>query len=308
MTDAGVSDPQIGDILNVIRARAPDLSRAHRQIAEMILRDPQWSVQSNVDDLAARAGVAKPTIVRFARAVGCDGLKDLKLKLAGSLALGTGFMHRAVRAEDEPEAVVGKVVGGAMAALAQWRQLLDPDVLASAAAVLHQAGRVDCIGTGATSSFIASDLQARLFRIGLVSTAYADAYLQLVAASTLTARDAMVAISFVGVMPTLLDSVVVARAQGAKVIAITRMGTPLAAAADIVLPVDAPADPTMPVGVEAYVTQLMMIEILSILVGRLGGPDCVGRLERIHKLLKAKEPDVDESSVVYWGWQAPQGG
>jgi DNA-binding MurR/RpiR family transcriptional regulator len=303
--DTPAPEASSGDILNVIRARAPDLSRAHQQIAEMILRDPQWSVQSNVEDLAARAGVAKPTIVRFARAVGCDGLKDLKLKLAGSLALGTGFVHRAVRAEDDPEAVIGKVVAGAMSSLAQWRTLLDWEVLEAAAETMYGAGRIDCYGTGATSSFIASDLQARLFRLGHVSTAYSDAYLQLVAAMTLGSSDAVVAISFVGVMPTLLESVRAARAQGARVIAITRLGTPLADLADLVRPVDAPADPTMPVGVEAYVTQLVMIEILSVLVGRLGGPQCERRLERIHKLLKSKDPDADESSVVYWGWKDP---
>ena len=289
MSEAGALDAPGGDILNAIRARSPALSRAHRQIAEMILNDPQWSVQSNVEDLAARAGVAKPTIVRFARAVGCDGLKDLKLKLAGALALGAGHLHRAVRPGDGPEEAVGKVVGAAMTALAEWRRLLDVEVLQQAAELLHGARRIDCYGAGATSNFIAGDLQARLFRLGLTATCYSDAYLQLVAAAMTTPRDVVVAISFVGLMPTLLDSVATARAQGAKVIAVTRRGAPLAGLADLTLPVDAPADPTMPVGVDAYVTQLMMIEILSVLVGRLAGPEGARGLERVQKLLRSRQ-------------------
>lgn len=276
------------DVLRAVRLQQPGLSAAHRRIADAMLDDPQWFVQSNVEAIAARAGVAKPTVVRFARAVGYDGLKSLKLNLAGALALGAGHLHRAVSKADGPPEIVDKVVGAAMRALAEWRRLLDVDVLQRAAAALHGAERIDCFGVGATSNFMASDLQARLFRLGLRATSQADAYLQLVAAATASPRDVIVAISFVGSMPTLLDAVATASAQGAVVIAITRREAPLANLADFVLPVDAPEDLTVPVGVDAYVTQLMMIEILSVLVGRLAGPDGASKLERLQKLMRAR--------------------
>lgn len=301
------AESRVPDILLSIRTFMPSLSKAHRQIAEMMLADPQWSVQSNVEDLATRAGVAKPTIVRFARAVGCEGLKDLKLKLAGSLALGTTYLHRAVRGSDTPAEVINNVVGSTLSALAEWHRALDPELLAAAAGALNRARRVDCYGTGATSHFLAQDLQARLFRLGLTATSYTDAYLQLVAAATLSPEDAVVAISFVGRMQPLLETVGMAKSRGATIIAITRANTPLARLADIVLAVDVPADATMPVGTDAYITQVMMIEMITILLGRLRGPDCIRRLEHIHKILQAKDQDTDESSVVYWGWKAPAG-
>lgn len=293
------------DVLLTIRALLPELSTAHRRIAEMVLADPHWAVQSNVDDLAARAEVAKPTIVRFARSVGCEGLKDFKLKLAGTLALGTPYLHRAVHNTDTPAEVINNVVGSTLSALAEWHRALDPALLELAAKALNDARRVDCYGTGATSHFLAQDLQARLFRLGLTATAYTDAYLQLVAAATLTTSDTVVVISFVGRMPTLLETVEMASARGARIIAITRQNTPLARLADIVLAVDVPADATMPVGTDAYITQTMMIEMLTILLGRMRGPDCIRRLEHIHKILQAKDQDTDESSVVYWGWKTP---
>jgi DNA-binding MurR/RpiR family transcriptional regulator len=195
-------------------------------------------------------------------------------------------------------------VGSTLAALAEWHRSLDPELLAAAARALDKARRVDCYGTGATSHFLAQDLQARLFRLGLTATSYTDAYLQLVAAATLSPSDTVVAISFVGRMPTLLETIAMARSRGAKIIAITRANTPLARYADIVLAVDVPADATMPVGTDAYITQTMMIEMMTILLGRLRGPDCVKRLEQIHKILQAKDQDTDESSVVYWGWNS----
>jgi RpiR family carbohydrate utilization transcriptional regulator len=293
------------DVLLTIRAAIPELTKSHRRIAEMVLADPNWAVQSNVEDLAARAGVGKPTIIRFARALGCEGLKDFRLKLAGTLALGTPYLHRSVRNSDTPAEVINNVVGSTLAVLAEWHRSLDPALLAAAAQALDKAGRVDCFGTGATSHFLAHDLQARLFRLGLTSTSYTDAYLQLVAAATLAQGDAVVAISFVGRMPTLLETIAIARSRGASIIAITRADTPLARCADIVLAVDVPADATMPVGTDAYITQTMMIEMITILLGRLRGPNCVKRLEQIHKMLKAKDQDTDESSVVNWGWKAP---
>ena len=153
---------------------------------------------------------------------------------------------------------------------------------------------------------MAQDLQARLFRLGLTATAFSDLYHQHVAAAALTTSDVVVVISFVGRLPSLIELIESAHARGARIIAITRRDTPLARLADIVLPVDVPADATMLVGTDAYITQLMTLEILTILVGRLRGPECVRRLEHIHKVLKAKDQDVDESSVVYWGW-SPQG-
>ena len=54
-----------------------------------------------VSELAERAHVSKPTVVRFCRSVGYDGLADFKLKLAGSVSEGVPFVHRSVDADDK---------------------------------------------------------------------------------------------------------------------------------------------------------------------------------------------------------------
>jgi RpiR family transcriptional regulator, carbohydrate utilization regulator len=295
------------DLLSTIRSLLPKLSKSHKRIAEMVLADPHWAMQSSVDDLAFRAGVGKPTIIRFSRSVGCEGLKDFKLKLAGNLALGANYLHRAVRPSDNTAEVLNNVVGSTLSTIAEWHRSLNHEVLAEAAAAINNARRIDCYGTGQTSNFLAQDLQARFFRLGMISNVYTDAYLQLVAAATLGSHDALVAISFTGRLPNQLEAVRLARTHGARIIAITRNGTPLARLADIVLSVDVPADATMPVGTDAYITQILMIEIITILVGRLRGPDCERRLEQIHRLMQAKDQDTDESSVVYWDWKTPTG-
>jgi DNA-binding MurR/RpiR family transcriptional regulator len=78
-------------------------------------------------------------------------------------------------------------------------------------------------------------------------------------------------------MPSLLDAVDIARAQGAKIIAITRPGTPLAERADLLLGLSVPDDAVMHVGIDAYLTHLTLIEILTVLVAQRVGDPAVQR-------------------------------
>ncbi len=293
----------VSDVLTKIRTQYPHLSKSHRRVADLIIADPEAAMQSNVEDLSQRAAVAKSTVVRFARSAGCDGLKDFKLKLAASLALGANYLHRAVGPSDSAAEVLNNVVGSTQAAIGKWHRGLDPDLLRKAAEIVNTAERIDCYGTGQTSHFMAQDLHARLFRLGATATVFTDVYLQLVAAATLGPKDAVVAISYVGRMPTLIEAISLAKDRGATVLAITRAGTPLARLADVVLAVDAPADATMPVGTDAYITQMLMVEVLSIMVGRLRGPECIGRLEAIQRVMQGR--DSDEASTVHWRWTPP---
>lgn len=299
---ASLSDSN-SDILRAISAGLGIMSSGQRRIAAMILKAPHWAMQSNVKELAARAGVSAPTIVRFARTVGCDGLRDLKLKLAAALAVGAPYLHRSVTPDDNPADVARNVVGSVTAVLAEWQRQLVPADIERAAEAMHRARRVDCFGTGATSNFLAQDMQARLFRLGIVTNAFSDAHLQLVAAATQTREDVLFAISFVGRMPALLEAVAVAKERGATIIALTRTHTPLAALADIVLGIDVPRDATMRVGTDAYVVQLLMIEILMVIIGLKRGPSTISRLGEIHQILQTHAVDSDDPSLLHWGWR-----
>lgn len=302
-TTAGLQPDAGSDVLRSIHANMESMSAGQRRIADMILDNPHWAMQANVEELALKAGVSAPTIVRFARVVGCDGLRDLKLKLAAALAVGAPYLHRSVTPGDSTSDVVRNVVGSVTSVLADWQHQLVPADIERAAEAMHRARRVDCFGTGATSNFLALDMQARLFRLGITTNAFSDAHLQLVAAATQTREDALFAISYVGRMPALLEAVAVAKEHGATVIALTQTNTPLASMADIVLGIDVPHDATMRVGTDAYVVQLLMIEILMVIIGLKRGPATITRLEEIHDILLTRGVDSDDPSLLHWGWK-----
>ena len=97
------------------------LMPAEQRVGKLCLADPRAFAKLPVSELADRAHVSKPTVVRFCRSVGYDGLADFKLKLAGSVNEGVPFVHRAVDEDDKPQDIIVKVVDNAVAALLHYR-------------------------------------------------------------------------------------------------------------------------------------------------------------------------------------------
>jgi RpiR family carbohydrate utilization transcriptional regulator len=290
------------DPLAKIRQQFDALPAAQRQVGRVFLDDPQRSIRANVEELARLADVSAPTVVRFCRALGFDGLSDFKLQLAQSLGVGTPYLHRAVSPSDKPADVVHKIVYGAAAALTNLENLLDVAAIEAAIAKLAAARRIDCYSVGFISTFLANDAQARFSRLGLASNAYFDAHMQLISAASLTSRDVVVAVSHVGRMPTLLDAVEVAREQGATVVAVTQPGTPLAQRSTIPLTIAVPEDAVVRVGTEACLAGLILNEILMVGVGLLLGPSAIDGLTRIRDVLTGRGVDTDGHPALQWAW------
>jgi DNA-binding MurR/RpiR family transcriptional regulator len=279
------------------RATAPATRRA---ILDLILADPDRVLEESFDQLAERAGSSVPTVMRTCRDLGFAGLREFKLALAQALALGGSPLHRRVDIADTADEVVTKVARSAAATVAGVRNQLDLPTLESAVSAIAAAPHIDIYGAGNTSWFMATDLQARLFRLGLSVTAWADYHLQQVAAAAQKPGGVVIAITHVGGMPSLLDSVDIARAQGAKAVAITRPGTPLAERADWLLGLSVPDDAVMHVGIDAYLTHLTLIEILTVLVAQRVGEPAVQRLRRLREALQRHGIDIRTHPLQSW--------
>ena len=280
-------------------------SATRRVILELVLQDPERALEESFEALAQRSGSSVPTIMRTCRDLGFAGLREFKLALAQELALGGSPLHRRVSLDNSTEEVVSKIVRSASSTVLGVRDQLDVAVLEATAAALAAAPHIDIYGAGATSWFMAGDLQARLFRLGLSVNAWSDYHLQQVAAGAHGPGSVVLAISHVGGMPSLLDALDIARAQGARTVAITRAGTALAARADLLLAVDVPEDAVMRVGIDAYLAHLTVIEILSVLVAQRLGEPAVARLRGVRTALQRH--GIDAQLYPLPTWAAPDG-
>lgn len=275
----------VSNLLQELQERLPGLSPAQGLVARVILADPQAAAVATVEELARQAGVSMPTIVRTCRSFGYETVRDFMVALAQSYAESGSRLHRSVLATDSAEEVASKVIHAAISSFRELDRTLDAAVIDRVAERLAQADRVDCYSVGASSTFMAYELQSRLFRLGVRANAISDAHQQLFSASTLGEKGVAFVVSHVGRMPYTLDAVRYARAHGTTVVALTQAGTPLAEIADLVLAISAPQDPLRPVGTDIHLAHLTVIEILMVRLAQKLGPVAVHGLQQFKHLL-----------------------
>ena len=139
-------------MLERITASLSSLAPAEQRVAKLVLTDPRAFARLPVRELAERAHVSKPTVVRFCRSMGYDGLADFKLKLAGSVSEGVPFIHRSVDVDDKTGDVLVKVVDNAVAAFLQYRNAASTVALERAAQAISdtwkKGKRIEFYGVG----------------------------------------------------------------------------------------------------------------------------------------------------------------
>jgi len=127
-------------MLERIKAAIPALPPAEQRVARLLLADARAFATLPVGALAERSQVSKPTVVRFCRSVGYDGLADFKRKLAGSVNEGVPYVHRAVADDDAAGDLVVKIVDNTVAAMLRYRDAAAPQAIERAIAALAAAG------------------------------------------------------------------------------------------------------------------------------------------------------------------------
>jgi RpiR family transcriptional regulator, carbohydrate utilization regulator len=74
------------EVLLRIRRGFAHLPPAEQRVARLVLDDPVTFARLPVGELARRARVSKPTVVRCCRSLGYDGLTDMKARLVQEAA------------------------------------------------------------------------------------------------------------------------------------------------------------------------------------------------------------------------------
>lgn len=289
-------------IVDRVRAALPALPPAEQRVAHLLIADARAFATLPVTELAERAHVSKPTVVRFCRSVGYDGLADFKLKLAGSVNEGVPFVHRAVDEDDKPNVLIIKVIDNAVAALLHYRNDAASPLFERAINALAEAGRskhrIEFYGVG-NSGIVAQDAQHKFFRLGVNTIACSDGHVQLMSATMLKPGDCAVVISNSGRSRDLIDAAEIARKKGATVIIITASGSPLAQIGQtqghVLLAVDHPEDYDRYSPMVSRLLHLIVIDILSTGVALQLGQELRPVLQEIKRNLRSKRyaPSAD---------------
>ena len=261
-------------MLERIKSTLSSLAPAEQRVGKLLLADPRTFSTLPVTELAERAGVSKPTVVRFCRSMGYKGLSDFKLKLAGSISEGVPFIHRNVGAQDNSNDVLVKVIDNTVTAFLKYRNDASSaqiDKAAEAIALTHKKGkRLEFFGVG-NSGIVAQDAQHKFFRLGFHTISHSDGHMQIMSASLLGPGDCLVVFSNSGRTRDLLDSCEIAKKNGATTIVVTASGSPLANAGKIHLAADHPESYEKFSPMVSRLLHLMIVDVLATAVAlRIG--------------------------------------
>ena len=250
-------------ILGQIQRARPNLSPAEKRVAEHVLAHPRSVLNDPVAEIARASQVSQPTVIRFCRSLGCEGLSDFKLRLASGLTGTVPVTHTQVTRDDSVLELGTKVLGNTASSILQLRDHLNRDSIDRAIALLSAAKRVDCFAVGYYGA-VAQDAQYKFLRLGVPSGTYTDPRVQALAAQVLGPGDVAFIVSPSGRKDELLAVADAARERGASVVAITASQTPLARKADVSLIVDHAEDVDLHLPMVSRVLHLLMIDIVTV--------------------------------------------
>lgn len=241
-------------IIGLINSHYPSLTNSEKKIANYVLDNLQQVVYYSVTDLAYEVGVGETTVLRFCRKIGMKGYQEFKLMIAQNLA--------SVEEEGESDNLIDTIAQNTINGLKETASMIHEGDLKNAIETINKAKSLHFFGLG-TSGITAMDAKTRFLRIGVPSDAIIDSHLQAMSSATLTEDDVVVALSVSGSTRDLLESLEIARENGAKIIAITYYKrSPITQFADLVLTGGAKESPLGGGSLIAKISQLYVIDIL----------------------------------------------
>lgn len=270
-----------------IRSFAPSLSPAERRVGDVILNNPDVAVQQTIADLARLADTSEATVVRFAKKLDYPGYPELRLALATEVGWSKAEHDQDDNAtaidlgpNDDLATLVRHVAFIDQRALVDTAKQLDLGVLAAAVDALASARRIEIVGIGA-SGMVATDLEAKLRRIGLAAHVSLDGHSALTAVSVLAEGDVVIALSHSGQTIDVIDAVNAARASKATSIAITNFPrSSLAHSADMTLTTAAGESVLRAGAMASRTSQLVVVDCLYLAVAQRNYDATIDMLQR----------------------------
>jgi len=233
-------DPGSLDLESALAANYDRLSLGKRRVIDRLLTDTRYAVVVSAPELAREVGVSESTVTRAAQALGFAGYPDLQSILRerffGATAVPERIDASATELGEAPELAGLRVMHEDAESVRATAQELAPETLAAAVDALLAARRVYVFGARGSHGLavmLGIGLRLLLPDTRMLSQASGDLPDQLV---SLTADDALVAISFRRVDRVTVGVLRHASRAGARTIGISdHLSSPIARYAHISL-------------------------------------------------------------------------
>lgn len=239
------------------------LTKSEQKVADTVLRDPEAAVFYTITDLSEKSEVGETSVIRFCRKLGFRGYQEFKLSLAQNVSKPEEQMYGDILEDDGLSTVIKKISGFNTQVIQNVMSLLsERDVQAAVKAVVS-SNRLFFFGVG-SSGITAMDAKYRFMRLGFNAVAESDSHVIAMNASLTGKGDTVFGISTSGSTKDLVESIKLAKANGAFIICLTSHArSPITQYADVVLLTTSKESPLQGGSFASKLAQINVLDILS---------------------------------------------
>ena len=261
-------------VLDRIKTYQSQMPATMAKIAAVLIEDPKAPLNLSITELADRAGTSAASVTRFCRMIGYGGYSPLRVGIAedvgrgGAQAAWIADIGRSFGPHDPPDEIRRALLNTHVLSLQTTAGLLDLPTAMRVAEVIAKSPHVDVYGVGG-SALTALEIEARLYRIGINVHTWAEVHNGLTSAAILDRKCVAIGISNTGRTDETIQMLSVAKASGARTVAITgNPESPLARLADDVLIAASPDGYLQPADLSARHCQLFVVDLLYLLIAQ----------------------------------------
>ncbi len=219
------------NLLASIKTHYEDMTNREKRIAEFLTKNNFGKIFT-ITELAEKCDVSEASIFRFAKTIGYKEYPELKIAIANQEYHSYSLN---MNKDDSMSTLFSKVCDDVLSSLGKTKNLLKEEALNKTVELIMGSKSIYLFGV-ANSGNICGDFEHKLFRLGFNARSLTDSHMQIIAASQITKKQLIIAVSHSGRTKDILESTKLAKENGASVVVMTAYAdSPLAAMGDVVL-------------------------------------------------------------------------
>jgi DNA-binding MurR/RpiR family transcriptional regulator len=212
--------------ITLIESFYPGLTKSEKKVADYIIREKEQILHKSLIEMSENCKVGEATFLRFCYKIGLQGVQHLKFIIT---------KENGVFKDQSYENYVENIQANIIKVVNETKLVIDPKELNKAIELINQFQNITFFAVG-SSGGAALEAESRFLRVGKITRCIIDSHFQLMHSSLMTANNLVIAISLSGNSSEVIEAVKLAKANKAKIIAITNyIKSPLCELADVYL-------------------------------------------------------------------------
>lgn len=239
-------------------------TKQEENLVQYIKENLEEAKKLNAYELAEKAKISQPTVIRFAKKLGYKGFADFRIAMNKENLSQKTILHQQISLEDNMLDATNKILTLNKEAITGVMDFYEEESYKEVIKLLDSAEKIMIFGVGG-SGLVAKDFAYKLSKIGKQIYCEADIQTQIANLNNFTKKDVFFAISYTGESKEVLKAVSIAKKCGIPIVSLTRyIPNSLSLLSNINLKTSANEETFRISSITSRIAQLSVIDILFI--------------------------------------------